>query len=83
MDDIRDEPALCGVTQSCAEAGSNGVWGEPALIDATAADAERRRHHAWLAEQWSRTSAMPRLIAAVAIHGVYNLGALIFAIFNR
>ena len=40
MDDIRDEPALCGVTQSCAEAGSNGVWGEPALIDATAADAD-------------------------------------------
>ena len=60
MDDIRDEPALCGVTQSCAEAGSNGVWGEPALIDATAADAERRRHHAWLAEQWSRTSAKTR-----------------------
>lgn len=60
MDDIRDEPALCGVTQSCAEAGSNGVWGEPALIDATAADAERRRHHAWLAEQWSRTSTKTR-----------------------
>ena len=60
MDDISDEPALCGVAQSRAEAGSNGIWGEPALIDATAADAERRRHHAWLAEQWSRTSTKTR-----------------------
>ena len=32
MDDIRDEPALCGVTQSCAEAGSNGVYNLGALI---------------------------------------------------
>jgi RsiW-degrading membrane proteinase PrsW (M82 family) len=46
-----------------------------------------------LARAWSRARerlaefemsvAMPRLIAAVIIHGVYNLGALIFAILSR
>ena len=60
MDDISDEPALCGVAQSRAEASSNGVCGEPALVDAAAADAERSRHLAWLAEQWARTSAKTR-----------------------
>ena len=32
MDDISDEPALCGVAQSRAKAGSNGVYNLGALI---------------------------------------------------
>ena len=76
MDDIRDEPALCGVTQSCVEAGSNGVWGEPALVDATAADAERSRHRAWLAEQWSRTSAKTRFVVFFLLCAFSGLAAI-------
>ena len=61
MDDIRDEPALCGAARRCDAGASNGVWGEPALVDSAEADADRRRHRAWLAEQWSRTSDKKRL----------------------
>ncbi len=32
MDDISDEPVLCGVARSCAAAGSNGVYNLGALI---------------------------------------------------
>lgn len=32
MDDISDEPALCGVARPCAAVGSNGVYNLGALI---------------------------------------------------
>ena len=94
MDDLGDEPALCGAVQSGTEAGSNGVWGEPALVDAEAADAERTRHRAWLVEQWSGTSAKTRLgvffllcafsglvaIPCAVLKGLFGYGALLIAV---
>ncbi len=66
-DDIRDEPALCGRSTSGDAIGtepafghaerpdisdSGGVWGEPALADVSAAEAERQRRASWLDGQW-------------------------------
>ena len=83
MDDISDEPALCGVAQSRAEAGSNGIWGEPALVDTAAADAERSSHRAWLAEQWARTSAKTRFVVFFLLCAFSGLAAIPCAVLKE
>ncbi len=83
MDDISDEPALCGTPETCAEASSNGVWGEPALADAAAADVERSRHRAWLAEQWSRTSEQTRLGVFILLCAFSGLAAIPCAVLKE
>ena len=83
MDDINDEPALCGTLETCDESSSNGIWGEPALADAAAADAERSRHRAWLAEQWSRTSEKTRFGVFILLCAFSGLAAILCAMLKE
>ena len=83
MDDINDEPALCGTLETCDESSSNGIWGEPALAAAAAADAERSRHRAWLAEQWSRTSEKTRFGVFILLCAFSGLAAILCAMLKE
>ena len=80
MDDVCDEPALRGAAGSAPDADFGGVWGEPALAGAAAADAERKRHRAWLDGQWSGTPGKARLGVFFLLCVFSGLAAVVCAI---
>lgn len=76
VDDISNEPVFRTVVKPSVE-DINGVWGEPALAGASAADSSRARHRAWLAEQWSRAADRDNLGVFLFLCAFSGLAAIL------
>jgi len=80
VDDVREEPVFSGATGPVAENDPDGIWGEPALADASAADPARERRKAWLGEQWTNARPKARIGTFILLSAFSGLAAVLCAI---
>lgn len=77
--DIFEEPVFQAARVPSASDDA-GVWGEPALVSAPAADSARAEHRAWVAEQWETAGEGGRLGVFTGLCAISGIVAVLCAL---